>query len=147
MTEEGMHEFVEKVGAFFGQFGLPATSGRILGHLLVCDPPAQSSTQLAEALHTTSGSISTNTRLLLSAGLIERAPMRGKRGIFFRISPGVWDRVLERQLRSVRQFREILDSGVRLVEPEPGRRVDRVREARDYYAFLEAEWPKLARRG
>jgi DNA-binding transcriptional regulator GbsR (MarR family) len=145
-TEDPTHAFVEQVGAFFEQSGLPATSGRILGHLLVCATPVQSSSELARALHTTSGSISTNTRLLVQSGLIERAPIRGRRGIFFRIAPGVWDSLLDLQVRRTRQFREILDSGVRLLRDEPPPRGQRVKEARDYYALMEAELPAMMRR-
>lgn len=142
-TQDETYTFVERVGAFFEQAGVPATSGRILGHLLVCDPAVQSSTELAAALHTTSGSISTNTRMLVQTGLIQRTPIRGRRGIFFRIAPGVWDTLLDLQIKKIRAFRTILDEGVHLLAEAPPQRRARVVEARDYYAFLEGEFPLL----
>jgi len=38
---EKLH-FIEDIGLFFEQLGLPRMAGRILGVLLISDPPAQS---------------------------------------------------------------------------------------------------------
>ena len=40
--------FVEEAGIVFEQTGLPRMAGRIFGWLLICDPPHQSTDQLAE---------------------------------------------------------------------------------------------------
>ncbi|MCP5095569.1 MAG: MarR family transcriptional regulator, partial [Chloroflexi bacterium] len=42
--------FVEDVGLFFEQVGLPRMSGKIMGWLLIADPPHQSMSELVEAL-------------------------------------------------------------------------------------------------
>ena len=34
--------FVEDISLYFEQMGLPRMAGRVLGVLLICDPPAQS---------------------------------------------------------------------------------------------------------
>ena len=46
---EEMH-FVEDISLYFEQMGLPRTAGRVLGVLLICDPRAQSLTDLCELL-------------------------------------------------------------------------------------------------
>ena len=40
--------FVEEVGIVFEQTGLPRMAGRILGWLLISDPPHQSTDQLTQ---------------------------------------------------------------------------------------------------
>lgn len=60
---EEMH-FVEDISLYFEQMGLPRMAGRVLGVLLICDPPAQSLTDLCERLQASKSSVSTTTRLL-----------------------------------------------------------------------------------
>src|SRR5438445_13508540 len=67
--------------------GLPRMAGRILGLLLVCEPPERTAAELARELHASAGSISTMTRLLERAQLIERVSRAGERADRFRITP------------------------------------------------------------
>lgn len=64
--------FAEDVGLVFENIGLPRMAGRVLGWLLVCDPPHQSMLELVEALSASKASISNTTRMLIEIGLIER---------------------------------------------------------------------------
>ena len=57
-TQAEERHFVEDVGITFEQTGLPRTAGRIFGWLLISDPPHQSTSELAEALMASRGSIS-----------------------------------------------------------------------------------------
>lgn len=138
--------FIEDAGLYFDKNGLPATSGRILGHLLTCDPPVQSSSDLARALETTSGSISTNTRLLVAGGMIERVAVKGRRGVFFRAVEGAFGRMLEGKFAATRDFREILEKGRAALGDAPPERLERLDDALDLYRFFEAEFPKLIAR-
>lgn len=52
---------------------------RLLGWLLVCRPERQSSEELASALDASSGGISTNARMLIQFGYIERVGVAGDR--------------------------------------------------------------------
>ncbi|MFT5585418.1 MAG: DNA-binding transcriptional regulator GbsR (MarR family) [Cognaticolwellia sp.] len=148
MPENKLQDFVEHTGLYFEGAGLPGVSGRILGHLLVCDPAMQSSADLAKALETTSGSISTNTRLLLQSGLIEKVPLRGRRGTFFQVVPEAFSKQFTSKLAQTRLFRELLDEGIAVLEQMqvPVDRAERIREARALYAFFEREFPLLLAR-
>jgi len=78
---EALSGYAESWGLLFARWGLPRTAGRIWGWLFVCDPPEQTAMQLAEALHVSKASVSTNTRLLESLGLIERVGLNNDRKI------------------------------------------------------------------
>ena len=43
-------EFVDRLGLFMEMLGGPRTMGRVYGWLLICDPPQQSLTELAQTL-------------------------------------------------------------------------------------------------
>jgi DNA-binding transcriptional regulator GbsR (MarR family) len=67
----GVERFIEELGMQFElEAAAPRMLGRVLGWLLVCDPPEQSAAELAERLQASKGSISTATRLLLRMGMI-----------------------------------------------------------------------------
>jgi len=55
-------EFVDRIGLFFEMLGAPRTMGRVYGWLLICDPPQQSLTELAEVLSVSKASVSTVAR-------------------------------------------------------------------------------------
>jgi DNA-binding transcriptional regulator GbsR (MarR family) len=85
--ETGLHHFVAEIGLFFEAAGSTRMAGRMLGWLLVCDPPHQSAGQLAAALHASNGSISMTTRMLIQAGLVDRVSLRGDRRTYYRLRP------------------------------------------------------------
>ncbi len=72
---------------FFEEMGFPRMAGRILGWLLICDPPEQSAGQLAGVLQASKGSLSTMTRLLIQMGLVERVGLPGSAAIISASSP------------------------------------------------------------
>lgn len=143
--DQRRHHFIEQVGLLFEEVGMVRMAGRILGHLLICDPPHQSSAQLAEALMASKGSISTNTRLLMQFGVIEKVRLPGHRGHYFRIRDGAWPQLIERELQFVRMVRQLADEGLELLadadatEPQRGR----MRDFREVFAFFEREYPTI----
>ena len=134
-------QFIEQVGLFMENHGMPRMAGRLLGLLLICDPPEQSSAELAAVLTASKGSISTNTRLLLKGELIEKVAMPGQRGTWFRVRPHAWHQIMEHQLTGITSFRRLLDEGIGMMAGESAARIERLKEARDFYGFMETEFP------
>ena len=129
--------FVEEVGILMEQEGMPRMAARILGWLLICDPPLQSANELASALHASRGSISTMTQFLIRFGVLERVGVPGERQDFFRIRPGAGTYVLERQLRQMRTLLHLFQRGLPLVSDQPPVNQERLRELHALYAFFE----------
>ncbi len=139
-------QFVEEVGIVFEQTGLPRMAGRILGWLLIVDPPHQSTDELADALMASKGSISTVTRLLIQIGLIERLSLPGVRHDYFRIKPGASHQLLKDSLDQTTAFRQLLERGLELLEGKAHTNRQSLEEMHDLYAFLEREFPALLER-
>ncbi len=138
--------FVEDVGIFFEQSGLPRMAGRILGWLLICDTPQQSTSELIEALKASKGSISTTTRLLIRIGLIERFSLPGIRHDYFRIKPGVWHHLIKESQVQTTAMRQLAERGLELLKNKPPLNRQRLEEMRNMYAFFEQEYPALLER-
>jgi DNA-binding transcriptional regulator GbsR (MarR family) len=138
--------FVEEVGIVFEQTGLPRMAGRILGWLLLSNPPHQSTDELTSALMASKGSISTMTRLLIQIGLIERISLPGVRHICFRIRPGALQHLLRKKVEVLTIFRQLAERGLELAEGKSPLSRQGLEEMRDMYAFFERELPALLER-
>ncbi|MFP4440338.1 MAG: GbsR/MarR family transcriptional regulator [Chloroflexaceae bacterium] len=144
--ESEQQQFIEAVGLSFEQAGLPRMAGRILGWLLICDPPHQSPGELAEVLQASKGSISSMTRLLEQIGLIERLSLPGERRDYFRIRSESWTALFKRRMELVSNFRQLADRGLELLSEHTPEQRRRLEEMRNMYAFFEYEVPRLLER-
>ena len=143
-TEE--KHFVEEVGLAFEQTGMPRMAGRILGWLMISNPPHQSTGELNQALLASKGSISTMTRLLIQIGLIERLSLPGQRRDYFRIKVGAWHQLLTDSLIQITTFRQLVERGLELIEDKAHFNRQWLEEMRDMYAFFEREYPAMLER-
>ena len=139
-------QFVEEVGILFEQTSMPRMAGRILGWLMISDPPHQTTGELSEALMASKGSISTMTRFLIRIGLIERISLPGQRRDCFRIKPGAWHQLLKDSLVQTTAFRQLMERGLVLLENKSLLTRQWLEEMRDMYAFFEREFPALLER-
>lgn len=137
--------YIEEWGLLFEQSGLPRMAGRVLGWLLVSDPPEQTAAQILEALSASKGSISTTTRLLERFGLLERVSLPGDRRTHFRVAPEAFTTMMEDKLRSVSTWKDLSARGITLLGGAGRRRTRRLQAVHGFYAFLEREFPALIR--
>jgi DNA-binding transcriptional regulator GbsR (MarR family) len=139
-------QFVEEVGFYFESFGLPRMVGRIMGHLLVCDPPHQSAAELMAALSVSSGSISTTARSLIQMGFVERVAVPGDRRSFYRLRSDAWTAAIDAREAEMRRLRELAERGLAALADAPAERRGRLDDMRHLAAFIEAEFPALVTR-
>ena len=141
---EEMH-FIEDIGLFFERMGMPRMAGRILGALLISDPPAQSINDLAERLLTSKSSISIMARLLVEDGLIERVASPIPRRDYYRFKPGGWMLYMRQWLGLMAALHQITERGLSLVNYKSPELKERLQEAHDLFSFIEQEFPALLR--
>lgn len=138
--------FIEEVGLMFELAGLPRMAGRILGWLLISNPPHQSTGELAEVLQASKGSISTMTRLLIQAGLVERTSLPGDRRDYFCIKLGAWSALIKQRVAQITAIRQLAEHGLQLLEGEDPQRRQRLQEMHDFHAFFERQFPMMIER-
>lgn len=138
--------FVEQAGVVFEHLGFPRMAGRVLGWLLICDPPHQTPGELAAALQASKASISMTIRLLVQLGIIERVALPGNRRDSFRIRDHAWSRMTEERMEYVTTIRELAERGLTLRAGADDAATQRLREMRNFYAFYERELPALITR-
>jgi len=120
--------------------------GRILAWLLVSDPPEQSAGDIARAVGASAGSVSTTTRALTQAGMVERLGIPGERSAHFRVRSGVWGQLLRKRMSYIVSMRDLVEEGIEL---DVGKNEDsnlRLKELRSYCSFIEKELPAFIAR-
>ncbi len=143
MNQPAIERFIEALGMQLElEIGVPRMVGRVLGWLLVCDPPQQSAAELAESLQASKGSISTATRVLLRNGLIERVRFRGERFDRFEATPEAWDEFLWRE-EQFAEPRRVLRLGLDALAGEPPARRARLEELDWMYAWWQERIGRL----
>jgi DNA-binding transcriptional regulator GbsR (MarR family) len=137
-------QYAEDAAVILESMGMPRATGKLLGWLLVCDPPQQTSADLARALELSAGSVSTGVRMLENARLVRRVAVPGRRGKAYEMTDDAMVRAIQDD--RVRIMRELMDRGLDVVGDEKEPRAGRLRRTRDFYAFFEREVPALVRR-
>ena len=138
--------FVEDISLYFEQMGLPRAAGRVLGVLLISDPPAQSLTDLCALLDASKSSVSTTTRLLVEMDLIERVPSPVPRQVYFQFKPGGWAVFIRQRLGLWASLHQIAEHGLELLHDRDPALRDRLQEAHDMFSLIEEELPMLLKR-
>src|SRR5262245_30692223 len=108
--------------------------GRVYGWLLICDPPQQSLTQLAQALSVSKASVSTVARQLQDGGMIERLPSAARQHLY-RVTPGGFTSVLDTQLSRMRIGIDAAEFGLSLLGEDHNEQRERVEDFRDFCVF------------
>ncbi len=79
-----LSKFIEGMGLYFQNQGVPRIGGRILALLMISHDPL-SAEDIGATLRVSRGSISTNMRILIAGGLVEKVSIPGQRLTLFRI--------------------------------------------------------------
>lgn len=144
--EQALAALADEFGAMLSAGGLPRTTGRLLGWLLVCDPPGQSTSDLIEALHTSKASITTGMQLLVSTGMVERYHVRGSRETHYRANTAKWEDLMSSKLHAITAMRVLADRGLTAIGDDAGDRGARLQDVRDLYGFFEEGYADMVRR-
>lgn len=110
-SKADINRFIEGMGSYFENEGVPRIGGRILGLLLASEKPL-SAEQLAARLKVSRASISTNIRILTTSGLVEKMSFLDHRHTFYSITGDVWGRAITAGHEKVLAFRSLAEMGL-----------------------------------
>jgi len=140
---DDLSTFIERVGRYWEGLSFSRTAGRIIGALMISEPPHQSAADLVALLGVSAGSVSTQTRQLEQLGLVERVTFPGNRASFYQLPDRVWSRVLDGELERIVAMRKLAEAGSGVL---PATRPERITELGAVAEFLVGEWPGLMER-
>ena len=99
---------VERIGVVFEKSGMSPVAARIIGLLMMAEPPYLTLEEITEAIRASKSSVSNALKFLQSEGLIEYITFSGDRRRYFQLYPTTWLEVLQQRIATIAPFREIL---------------------------------------
>lgn len=136
-SNDDVLEWVEQMAKYlWDQDRMPMIAGRILGWLMICDPPEQSAGEISRAIGASRASLTSNLRMLGSVGFLSEHTRPGHRSVYYRAAEDAFGRMIARQLESMRRMREILQAGAVLAAGDADRG-ERLHEAIEAFSWLE----------
>ncbi len=142
-TGEQKASYVEEVGIALEALGIPRMLGRVVGALLLADPPELSAESLAAALHASLGTISTSTRALEDMSIVERVRKAGDRKQYYRLRLGAWHEIVRKRAEAFRTAGGVAERGLMILgcgSPEVGQGL---REMLEFMRFVVKEQTTL----
>lgn len=144
--------YAEHVGRFYvREHGFPPVTGRLLGFLLVCDPPKQTIGDLADALLASRSAITGAVKMLAEKRIVRRTRDAGERGDHVSIDPaGLEPPGFDGAL--YREMAELSREGLTLLPNIAAEQRLVLSESAELYEFLAERMPAVleewrARRG
>ncbi|GBD09694.1 HTH-type transcriptional regulator MmpR5 [Candidatus Thermoflexus japonica] len=141
-SERGSAEirFVEAMGLYYEQFGMPRLAGRLFAWMLLADRPLPAE-EIARALHVSRSSVSNALRPWLLGRLIEARSQPGDRRRYYILSPDVWTQAIRLRQEGLAPLRQLGESLLAaLPASHPGRR--RVQEMIEWADFMARVYEK-----
>ena len=113
-----------------------------LAAFLFSDRDSVTASELGEQLGASAGSISGAIKMLRTVALIEQVPAPASRRDHYRMRPDAWATLMTSQNAMISLMQEIGDAGLAAV-PADSPAAERLRQMRDFYAYMLAELPAL----
>jgi hypothetical protein len=116
-----LSRFVEGMGMYFENGGIPRIGGRMLGLLMIAHEPLTAE-DLATILQISRGSVSTNFRILLGSGMVEKVAYRGDRMTYFVFADSAMEQRMAVGVQSAVAFKRLAQQGLAALPPrDPAR--------------------------
>ena len=130
--------FIEDMALLYEKAGHTRMQGRIIAWLIICEPPHQTAGEITAGLQASKASISTNIRMFVDFGVIERFTRPPERRDYYRLGDDAWARAVERGFPLIAAFGGLAERGLGLVGDGPKARA-RLQEMGEFYDFYERE--------
>jgi DNA-binding transcriptional regulator GbsR (MarR family) len=137
--------FADHLGRLYARrYGFPPMVGRLVGYLAVCDPPAQTIGDLAEALLASRSGITNAIKTLEAIRVVRRSRTAGERVDRIQIelrSP----QSLGMDVSEYEELRDVMREGLDVIRDAPLERQAVLLETIAFAEFLVEQIPKLHR--
>ncbi len=141
---ELLRQKVEEIGVAFDKTGMAPIIGRVLGLLLLADPPHQTFYAIQEFLGASKSSISHALNLLMSKGIVEYVTFSGDRKRYFKLNAENWLEQTKCKMADFSELDRVLLEALNMRDPHKHREFNAgLRKMFGFHLFMAQEMPKL----
>ncbi|RDH75221.1 MarR family transcriptional regulator [Mycolicibacterium moriokaense] len=146
MGDPEHQDAAEQLALVLTNHGLQRMTARVLAALLFTEQPTTTAGELADRLQASAGAISGAVKMLMSVGLVERAPAPpASRRDHYRLRDNAWAVLYTNQNAVLAAMQQAAQVGLAQT-PRAGLAHHRLTQMRDFYDFLLSEIPTLLER-
>jgi len=140
MTPE-LKQFARRMDQFSIAMGLPPSVAKVLTYLTVCQPAAQTASEVRAGTGISTGSASEALAMLRQVELIERKKLPGKRQYYYEVTADGWKKATAHRFRMLDAGIELSASGLSI---DPGN--ERLLAMHDMYSLFSREFADFEKR-
>ena len=130
---------VERIGVGFEKLGIPPVGARVVGHLMLAEPPYLSFDELVEATQASKSSVSNAIKSLQTEGLIDYITFSGDRKRYFQLYSSTWLEIMKDRVKGFASLRQIITETVTLRSGQYPEFNHTLTEVTDLYRELEEQ--------
>jgi Predicted transcriptional regulators len=118
--DKGTKDFVDRLGRYYENYGIPRIGGRIIGLVLASERPVTAE-EIAALLDVSRGSVSTNLKLLQAYGFLEADASSSGRADAYTLSPRAWENAIRARIEGFRDLKALAQQGLAAAKNEAAR--------------------------
>lgn len=135
---------VEEIGVAFDKTHLPPMIGRVLGFLILADPPYQTFYAIQEFLGASKSSISHALNMMMTKGIVEYVTFPGDRKRYFKINVENWLEQAKCKMTDFAEVDRVLMDALGLRDANKHKEFNEgLSKIFDFHLFMSREMPKL----
>ncbi len=134
--------FIEHMARFFDEIGQGSMSGRVFGHLLVCQPPKQRAVDIQEATGASAGTVHGILKSYVSAGLVQRNSEAGSKTMWYEITQDAFISMLTARLEMIKKMVHLADLGLSEYSADHSKN-HRLESMKICYEYFEQAFPAM----
>jgi DNA-binding transcriptional regulator GbsR (MarR family) len=128
---------IERYGVMLKSMGSTAALGKIIGYLIVSEPPHHTFEEIQEDLKLSKGAVSNTLKIMEMQGLVEYFTVAGERKRYFRLALRNHEFALMRQINETERFISIMEDSILLRTPGNEEFENEVRKYINLYKRLQ----------
>jgi DNA-binding transcriptional regulator GbsR (MarR family) len=141
--EQQQNEHVEEIGIVLEKLGFPPMPARIVGYLLIAEPPFKTFDEIVQYTQASKSAISNALKYLEACKLVNYKTFGGDRKRYFKIDLENWSKLVENDMVNLRKFRTLLDHIVENRSDEYKDYNQAIQDISLFYQVVEDSLPEL----
>ena len=137
---------VEKIGVVYEEAGHTPMAGRVVGLLLLAEPPYLPFDSIANELKASKSSISNTLKLLMSIGLVEYITLTGDRKRYFKINVDAIESILYKETENLKKYNQLLKNVQNIRSNKYPEFNQSLKRFIRFFELVELEYPKMIQR-
>jgi DNA-binding transcriptional regulator GbsR (MarR family) len=143
--EEAARQSAERMAMMLTDWGFPRMPARVLMTVMTADEELLTAADIGDRLGVSPAAVSGAVRYLIQLGMLGREPMPGSRRDAFRLPQNAWYEITALKGGLFKILADMSDDAVKALGEESGGG-RRMATMRDYFLFVQGEFPKLLER-